>query len=78
MVRSEHTLEHPLERIERMSCSKTAILAIGDGIDRRLAIHRQVRTLWQLLAEQSVGVPTGAMLPRTAVQIAAVHRHDST
>jgi len=42
-----------------------------DCIEMLLAMHREVGTFWEVLAQKSVGVLVGAALPR-AVRIAEV------
>src|SRR5665647_1488215 len=52
----------------------SAIHQIGNRIKLLLAVARQIRTLWQELANQSIGVLIGASLP-WAVRITEIHRN---
>src|ERR1700740_3450602 len=54
--------------------TRSAVEAVGDGIELVLAVDREVSAFWQVLTHQPVGVLAGAALPR-AVRIAEVHAH---
>src|SRR5665647_3679674 len=51
-----------------------AIHQIGNRIKLLLAVSRRIRTLWQELTNQAVGVLIGASLP-WAVRITEIHRN---
>src|SRR5260370_17887182 len=57
-----------------MRSTRSAVEAVGDGIEFVLAVNREVSALWQVLPQQPVGVLAGTALPRT-VWIAEVHAH---
>src|SRR5258707_9953563 len=60
--------------MKSMGGTRSAVEAVGDGIEFVLTVDREVRALWQILTQQPVGVLTGAALPGT-VRIAEVHAH---
>lgn len=70
----QHLRKHLQRRTEFMRRARSAVEAVGDGIQVRLGVHRQVSALGQILAQQSVGVLAGATLPG-AVRITEVHSH---
>src|SRR5258708_24983955 len=57
-----------------MGSARSAVEAVGDGIEFVLTVDREVGAFWQVLTQQPVGILTGAALPR-AVRIAEVHAH---
>lgn len=70
-----HYLCHDLNRafpIEALA--RSDIQFVGNGIQLLLAVHRQVRALGQVLADQAVDVLVAAALPG-AVWVAEVDRH---
>ena len=74
MSEIEHLCEDLKRRAERMGCARSAVEAVGDGIEFVLAVQRQVGALGQVLAQQPIGVLAGAALPR-AVGVAEVDLH---
>src|SRR5258708_18988119 len=72
----EHTFEHLEWRMKGMCSTRSAVEAVGDGIEFVLTVDREVSALWQVLTQQPVSVLTGAALPGT-VRIAEVHAHAS-
>src|SRR5258706_5398150 len=72
----EHTFEHREWRMKGMCSTRSAVEAVGDGIEFVLTVDREVSALWQVLTQQPVSVLTGAALPGT-VRIAEVHAHAS-
>lgn len=71
MERGQHRCEDLPGGVESMSWTWPTVQAVGNGIENDLAVHRQVRALGQVLAQQSVGVFTGAALPG-AMRVAEV------
>ena len=70
-----HYLCHDLNRafpIEALA--RSDVQFVGNGIQLLLAVHRQVRALGQVLADQAVDVLVAAALPG-AVWVAEVDRH---
>src|SRR6202051_5409291 len=57
-----------------MGSARSAVEAVGDGIEFVLTVDREVSTLGQILPQQPVGVLAGTALPWT-VRIAEVHAH---
>src|SRR5258707_12640095 len=57
-----------------MGSARSAVEAVGDGIEFVLTEDRDVSTLRQILPQQPVGVLAGTALPWT-VRIAEVHAH---
>src|SRR6202049_4745744 len=57
-----------------MGSARSAVGAVGDGIEFVLTVNREVSTLGQILPQQPVGVLAGTALPWT-VRIAEVHAH---
>ena len=51
-----------------------AVQTVGNCIEFVLTVDREVRAFGQILAQQPVGVLTGAALPGT-VRVAEVHVH---
>src|SRR5258708_20209244 len=62
--------------MKSMGGTRSAVEAVGDGIEFVLTVDREVSALWQVLTQQPVSVLTGAALPGT-VRIAEVHAHAS-
>jgi len=46
-----------------MCGTRPAVETVGDGVEVILTIDREVRALWQILAQQAVGVLAGTTLP---------------
>ena len=70
-----HHLVHNLDRTLEVEALTGAHVQLQcDGIQFLLAMHRQVRALGQVLADQAIDVFVTAALPR-AVRVAEVNRH---
>src|SRR5258708_11134185 len=54
-----------------MGSARSGVQAVGDGVEFVLTVDREIRALGQVLAQQPVGVLTGAALPR-AVRVGEV------
>jgi hypothetical protein len=72
--RGEHRGDHLERRVKVVRSPGSMVKAIGDRIEFVLAVDRQIGALGQVLAQQAVGVLTGAALPG-AVRIAEVNLH---
>ena len=74
MGQREHPGEDDEWRLEAVRGAWPGVQAVGNSIELFLTIDAQVRSLGQVLAQQAVGVLSGAALP-WAVRITEVHRH---
>ena len=72
-MRAGEGLGEDLQRCEPVVCSSWSVVhAVGDAVKLVLTEDTEVRALGQVLAQQPVGVLTGAALPG-AVRVAEVH-----
>ena len=70
-----HHFAHHLDRaFEVEAFARSHIQLQSDGVQGFLTMHRQVRALGQVLADQSIDVLIAAALPG-AVRVAEVDRH---
>ena len=70
-----HQLGHDLDgALETEALTWPDVQFVGNRIQLLLAVHRQIRALRQVLADQSVDVLVAAALPG-AVRVAEVDRH---
>ncbi len=70
----QHGLVDSNGRIEPMHGARSVVEQVGNRIEFLLAVHRQIRALGQVLADQAVGVLAGTALP-VAVRVTEVHHH---
>ena len=68
----QHGLVDADRRVEVVDGAWSAVELIGNRIELRLAVNRQIGALWQVLADQPIDVLAAASLPR-AVRITEVN-----
>lgn len=70
----QHLSEHLQRREPLVRGTRMGIHALGNGVELRLQVDRQIGALGQVLAQQAIGVLAGAALPR-AVRVAEIHTY---